>query len=169
MTNPAIPLGVKQLRDDPGRRPLDPGLEGSNLVRGEILPPKFLTGYAREEWIRLVPILVRMRLLSTADVNTLAQYCLAYSRWRTAEESIAVAAEDDVGGHKGLFVKRSPNSKAQTFVVNPAIALAHNAGMEMCKYGGELGLTPASRARIVAGGAKGGAGKFEGLLSAADN
>ncbi len=164
----AVPLEIRETRGDRLPIPPDPAKVAGLGVTDELAPPDFLAPYAREEWVRLVPMLVRMRLLSKVDVNTLAAYCQAFARWKAAEEQYTAACLENYEDAKGLMVRRGKTTKSKTLIVNHMIALAHNAGWEMAKYGGELGLTPAARARI-AGGAKGGRGKFDGLLVGADN
>jgi phage terminase small subunit len=46
-------------------------------------------GYAADEWWRVVPHLRLVGILSAIDTIPLAAYCVAYARWRTAEEALA--------------------------------------------------------------------------------
>src|SRR5438094_577193 len=71
------PTKLKLVTGNPGRRPLNER-EPKPLV-GEPDMPSFLCEVAKAEWRRMVPILLRMGLLTIADGSCLAGYCLAYA------------------------------------------------------------------------------------------
>lgn len=111
-------------------------------VQREILQapllPAFLTGYAEEEWRRIIVELYHR--VTVVDVNALAAYCQAYARWRTAEEALAtMAARDPLTN--GLMIKTNTGSAVQ----NPIVATANKAARDMVRYAAEIGLTPAAR------------------------
>lgn len=140
---PAIPTKLKLLRGNPGKKRLNL-YEPEPVQPSEVPePPEFLTGYAREEWHRIILELFRLRLVTLVDLNPLAAYCQAYKRWRTAEEKLAVMAERDPIA-AGLLVK----SKQQALAANPLVAIADNAARSMVRYAAEFGLTPAARTRL---------------------
>jgi phage terminase small subunit len=58
-------------------------------------PPRYVTGYASAEWHAVATELHRLGLLTKIDVSMLAAYCMAYARWRTAEEALARMADRD--------------------------------------------------------------------------
>jgi P27 family predicted phage terminase small subunit len=141
------------LRGNPGQYPLNVDEPQPLMFSSVPEPPAFLSGYAREEWYRITPELHRMRLVTLVDINSLAAYCLAYERLRTAEELAKV---------RGLMVQ----TRGGPFRINPLIALAERAAAQMVKYAAEFGLTPASRSRITAGiGESRKPTKFDGLLA----
>ena len=91
---------------------------------------------------------------------TLAAYCQAYLRWRTAEELIAgMAAKGPVTA--GLLDK-SPCGDARS---NPLIKIARDAAADMVRYASEFGMSPAARARISAGIAHEPPSRFGDLLA----
>jgi P27 family predicted phage terminase small subunit len=95
---PPTPLHLKLIKGNPGRRPLRPEPEPAVEAKCPD-PPAFVTGYAADEYWRVAPELHRLNLLSVLDVMPLAAYCVAYSRWRTAEEALAgIADRDDAHG-----------------------------------------------------------------------
>jgi P27 family predicted phage terminase small subunit len=119
-----------------------------------------LSGYAADEWWRVAPELHRLGLLSVLDVSPFAAYCVAYHRWRTAEEALASMAEKDALTG-GLLVKRADGNAAQ----NPLVRVAANAAQAMVDFAGHFGMSPAARARISAGvWHEPPSGKFDGLL-----
>jgi P27 family predicted phage terminase small subunit len=103
-----------------------------------------------------------MGLLSQLDVAALAAYCVAYTRWRQAEEALAKMAEKDpVTG--GMLIKGALGDAR----VNPLARVAANAARDMVAFASQFGMTAAARARIAAGpfGQPPGPGKFDGLLA----
>ncbi len=99
-----------------------------------------LSGEARKEWTRTGGILLRMRVLTEADLAAFAVYCVVYGRW--------VQAEDDVR-RRGVMVPAKPRSK--NLVQNPFLGIANKALQQMVRLLAEFGLTPSTRTRIVAG------------------
>ena len=105
--------------------------------------PAWMTKEAKEVWTRLRPDLP---WLSVADVDMFSAYCSTYARWRTAE--------DFIEGHGLTFVMREPSAnkdepgKIKFIQQWPQVAIAAKCLLMLCKLGGELGLSPASRTRI---------------------
>ena len=151
-----VPTKLKVLRGNPGRRPIRP--EPQPLTPDDIpTPPGYLGEHGRREWARMAPELLRLGLLTVADVQPFAAYCLAYDRWATAETAVAVlAAADPVT--RGLMLTTANGNQIQ----NPLVCAANKAARDMIKFASEFGLTPASR-RHLASNADRPAAKFDGL------
>ena len=157
---PRTPTHLRLLRGNPGKQRIRPEPEPARLEKIPE-PPKFVTGYAGEEWRRIAEELYHLDLLTAVDINPLAAYCMAYARWRTAEEAVArIAANDPL--MSGLVVR----AKNGTPMQNPLVLTANKAAHDMVRYAGEFGLTPAARSRIAAGiHTESKASKFDGLLA----
>ena len=157
---PPTPIRLRLLRGNPSKRPIRQ--EPQPSVPAEVPePPPFLIGYALDEWYCIAEELYRLKLLTIVDINTLAAYCAAYARWRTAEEAIARMAEKDLLTN-GLMIK----TRAGDAVENPLVGTAHRAATAMVRYAAEFGLTPSARSRISTTDAIGAvAKKFDGLLA----
>jgi P27 family predicted phage terminase small subunit len=149
-----VPARLKALRGNPGQYPIkdEPQPDQADEVPE---PPKFVKGYAAEEWRTVAPELHRLGLLTKIDLANLAGHCLAYKRWRQAEEKLARMAEDDPV-MEGLLVEG---------VANPLIAISLKAGYDMLRFGSELGLSPVSRCRLGTPQQPKAKGKFDGLLA----
>ncbi len=77
--NAPVPLPLRRLRGNPGKRPL--GREPELPREPECPPPPdFLEPYAQDEWWRVAPEMHVLGLLTVADVQVLAAYCQAYAR-----------------------------------------------------------------------------------------
>lgn len=159
---PPKPTQLKLLRGNPGHQRLNKFEPQPEIFSDPPEAPPFLTGYAADEWWRIVHELHRLKLVTPIDVNVLAAYCQAYKRWRTAEETLARMANNDPLMN-GLIVK----SGAGTAMQNPLVHIADKAANAMVRYASEFGLTPAARSRIVSTDAQTQAvKKFDGLLAA---
>lgn len=118
-------------------------------------PPSFVTGYAADQWWTVAVELHRLGLLTKVDLAALAGHCMAYARWRIAEEKIAqIAARDPLT--LGLLIDGA---------INPLISISQKAALEMLRFGSELGLSPVSRCRLGTPAQPKMKSKFEGLLA----
>jgi P27 family predicted phage terminase small subunit len=159
MSNPPVPLRLKLLRGNPGRRALRAEPEPT-IPSEPPEPPSFLLPAAKDEWHRVAGELHALGLLTVLDVNLLAAYCESFGRWQQAETMLAEMADrnPDTGA---LTVKTAAGNR----MFNPLLQIARNAAADMLKFASEFGLSPVARTRIssgIVGTATG--GKFDGLL-----
>lgn len=134
---PRKPTALKKLEGNPGRRAL--GNEPKPPVApSDWAPPEHLRGEARREWRRLVGPLVRCGILTIADRDAFASYCVLHDRHVRAEFMIARDGE----------LTRTPNGHAQP---SPWITISRDALTLKVRYMAELGLTPSARSRMGAG------------------
>lgn len=110
-------------------------------------PPIYLGKYAREEWDRVIGDLTRARIFTRLDESMLAVYCMAFARWRYAEEGIAKLAAQSQGT-QGLLIRTTNGNLIQ----NPLIGISNQALRNMHRLGVEFGLSPSSRAMLNADG-----------------
>ena len=80
-----------------------------------------------------------MGVLTQADLTAFAGYCQAYARWKEAEEFISQ--------HGSIF--QTPSGYVQQV---PQVSIAQQNLKIMQSFCSEFGLTPATRARIIANG-----------------
>ena len=127
------PTAIRIAEGNPGKRPL-------NRLEPKPRPdeprcPEHLDKEARREWRRLVPILLRMRVLTEADGHALANLCQAYSTMVKAQTKLS---------ESGLLLK-TPSGYVQQ---NPLLGIVNNCVETITKLSREFGLTPASRVRL---------------------
>ena len=95
--------------------------------------PSWLSKDAKNEWRRVLPVLVERRILTTADLASLENYCTAIGQVRETERLLQRdGSVIDVDG----ALKRHPAVGIQSDAMSRARLLA-----------AELGLTPVSRSR----------------------
>lgn len=129
------PTNLKVLQGNPGKRELNKN-EPKFPVDDELLkPPAYLSKYAKKEWKRIAPLLLKTKLLTEADVSALAAYCQAYHRWIENEKLIRTYGYTTVTD-KGNIIQR------------PEVGIANKAMDSMLKFAREFGLTPSSRTNL---------------------
>lgn len=106
-------------------------------------PPAWLSADARNEWRRVVPILVSRKILTRADLAGLEHYCVAVGHVRAAEAHIR---------EHGLLVeavKEMPGGRVISLGMrrNPSVGIVAEATNRARLLAAELGLTPVSRSR----------------------
>ena len=131
------PTSIVEIEGNPGKRLHKRGAEPKFAqIRGSIEPPEHLDAIAAAEWRRLAPDMAAIGLLTEADKVALEAYCTHYSLWRYALHVLQTEG----------MVHTTPNGHKQ---VSPYDTMIRQHAALMYKFGGEFGLTPASRARIA--------------------
>ena len=140
MPTPRTPVRLKVLAEpntDPAKN-LSMGI-------GTPTPPTWLPREARAEWRRIVAVCSKHPTwLQHTDRAVLTAYCLAWSVYREAAESLV---RDGV-----LIPGRSPSNGARRGLVkNPAVQIVRDSGEQVRRFARELAFSPDSRQRIAIG------------------
>lgn len=100
--------------------------------------PAWLPKFARIEWTRVVPALVKARSLASHELSTVESYCIAVARIRECEAVIQK--------HGLTFVSPTGESKRrpETTLLKENIEAAR-------RLAAECGITPASRSKNKGG------------------
>ena len=131
------PTAMKELEGNPGKHPLNTSEPKPNKKAPAC--PKWLEPEAKKEWRRLAKQMEAIGILTEVDMAAFAGYCQAYARWKEAEEFITQ--------HGSIF--KTPSGYVQQV---PQVSIAQQNLKIMQSFCSEFGLTPATRARIIAGG-----------------
>lgn len=128
------PTALRRAAGNPGKR----AWNHAAPVPPEGTPdcPPHLAGEARTEWFRLVDMLVAMGVVTMADRRALAACCQCYGRWVEAEEKPKATP---------MLLKTATGYVQQS----PWLSIANKQMDLMGRFMVELGITPASRSRIV--------------------
>ena len=89
---------------------------------------------ARAQYQRLVPLLLKMKVLTEADGRALASYCIHRAQLEEVDAHIE---------KHGIIVRSKDGDRP-----NPAFRVKSHLLREMRVFENEFGLTPASRARL---------------------
>lgn len=104
--------------------------------------PSWLSVEAKKEWRRVMPILVERRILTTADLGSLENYCTAIGQVREMEQHL------QKHGHVFEAFKEKDGELISTGMKrNPAVGIQSDAMTRARLLAAELGLTPVSRSR----------------------
>ena len=131
------PTAMKELEGNPGKHPLNTSEPKPNKKAPAC--PKWLEPDAKKEWRRLAKQMEAIGILTEVDMAAFAGYCQAYARWKEAEEFITQ--------HGSIF--KTPSGYVQQV---PQVSIAQQNLKIMQSFCSDFGLTPATRARIIAGG-----------------
>lgn len=106
--------------------------------------PSWLPKEGKRAWGRLAPMLDRLGLLTEADADALASYCLAWS------EMMAATATLEAEGRtvKVPILSRTGELAGHRVVPHPAAAQQRTAWQGVCTFGARFGLSPADRVRL---------------------
>jgi P27 family predicted phage terminase small subunit len=108
--------------------------------------PSFLSKEAKAEWRRIMPALVKRRILTAADLGSVENYCMAIGQVREMERLLQKE------GHVVTIYRDGKDGAAPICMgskKNPAVAVQADAMNRARQLAAELGLTPVSRARPV--------------------
>lgn len=134
------PTSLKLIQGNPGRRPIEKGEAAPDVAAPDC--PGHLNPDAKEEWDRIMPLLLRHRLVTEIDTASLALYCQSFGRWIEAERKIAKMRDKD---GDGLLVKAPSGYPIQ----NPYLSIANRAMEDCYKYLQQFGLSPSARTRVT--------------------
>ena len=130
------PTAIKVLEGNPGKRPLND--REPQPAKKAPSCPKWLETDAKREWRRLSHKLEQLGILTEADMSVFASYCQAYARWKAAEEFITSHG----------YVSMTPAGYVQQL---PHVSISQTYQKIMNRCAEQLGLTPSSRSRLIAG------------------
>jgi P27 family predicted phage terminase small subunit len=128
-----VPTEIKKLTGNPGRRPLNPNEPKADPL--DPTPPSWLTGEAVNFWNELVAVLVPMGHMSESDKSNLVSLSLALAQMKESHLRI----ETD-----GYVIDTPFGPK-----VSPFVGVLDKAQKQVKSLLCELGMTPASRAKVV--------------------
>ncbi len=132
---PNTPTALKIIRGNPGKRAL-PDHEPQLEIKAPKCPAH-LDANAQKEWKRMVPLLLKMRVLTQADYMALATLCQAFSTMGQAQEQM---------NKSGLLYKLPSGYIAQS----PLMSIIIQNAELVTKLGREFGVTPSARTRVHA-------------------
>jgi P27 family predicted phage terminase small subunit len=129
-----VPTAIRRHNGNPGKRRYN---HDEPMPLNEIPDcPDHLSDLARQEWNRIAATLHDLGVLTSVDRAALAAYCQTYGRWVEAEQKLQETPT--------LF--KTPSGYVQQ---SPWLSVSNKQLELMGRYMVELGLTPASRSRVV--------------------
>ncbi|WP_196237453.1 P27 family phage terminase small subunit [Bradyrhizobium elkanii] len=78
----------------------------------------------------------RLGLVTVLDIGPFVAYCCAYSRWKTAEETLLRMANRE-GAANALLIRSAEGNPR----INPVQRIASKAAEDMLRFSAEFGMT----------------------------
>ena len=126
-----IPTAVKKLKGTAVANKDEPAPDVL-VALGE--PPAFIGEYGAEEWHRVGPVLIRLGLLTEADLVAFTAYCMTVQ--------VMIEAKQDID-RNGMTIEG-----VRGVVRNPALATFAAATTSLRNLAVEFGMTPSARSRL---------------------
>jgi P27 family predicted phage terminase small subunit len=114
---------------------------------GEMPAPEWMSDDARAEWERIVPILAQRKILTSADIGSLENYCIAMGQVREMDRII----QRQCAVQMVYKVDKDGNSLLVSTRRHPAVSVQSDAMTRARLLAAELGATPVSRSRPTVG------------------
>ncbi|NLR30236.1 phage terminase small subunit P27 family [Levilactobacillus tujiorum] len=115
-------------------------------------PPDYLQGIARDMWSAIVPVLNKQDLnVTQLDSSIVEAFCINYQSMREAYENVSENGQSKKA-YKTTLSPVTGEIVATDFVGfkrNPATQILDSATSRLKQLGNELGLTPASRQKLI--------------------
>lgn len=134
-----LPTILQLLRGNPGKRALN---KNEPLPSTDnISPPVYLTGAPLAKWNQLVPSMIATGVMTNADVDAIARYCMAHEQWVKCATNVKAGLDqipvyDDAG--KIIMIRSTPDA-----------IMVHKYYSHLLRIEQEFGMTASSRSAIV--------------------
>jgi P27 family predicted phage terminase small subunit len=119
-------------------------------LQEQFIPPEIPKHFNKREietWNKTIELLRFNLTLRKVDGSVLGAYCSAFVRWQDTEKEI----QKSKSIKDGLCIL-DDNGKPKS--INPLVIISRDAQRDMVFYAAQLGMTPASRIKMVAGVSK---------------
>ena len=138
---PPEPTVFRELRGNPSKRPFNIYEPKPDEVPEDFPAPDWLEGEARGKWEYVIPILVRMKVMTEADVETIARYCALWEQWKINYDHVKA-------GH-GVLPLRDDKGNIKYLQTTPYASQMRSLARELLRIEQEFGLTPSSRSQVA--------------------
>lgn len=152
------PTALKVLDGNPGRRPINEKEPKPKKVNKLPAPPRYFGKYGKSAWNKYGAILIKMGLLSKADMIAFEALCHSYELYYKASSQLNRLDPDDTA--TGILIKGDNG----IFYPNPLMNIARQQLEMFRKLLVEFGMTPSSRSRLQVEGEDTPEEWLEGLL-----
>lgn len=139
---PPKPTILKILQGNPGGKRLNANEPRPAPLTDVPDPPTYLNEAGKAEWKRVLTILVRIGVVTDADLDLVAIYADTFSKWCEANQFVR---------ERGMFfpVLSEDGKKIRCLQQFPHVNIASRCAVLMVQIGDRLGLNPAVRSRLT--------------------
>lgn len=133
-----VPTPLKIAQGNPGKRSInhdepkpDPSLPSM---------PEWISDEAKAVWFDVAPRLHQMGVLTTIDRDAFTRYCVAFSRWKTAEIFLKKNGE--------VYPVKDSKGNIRKLCRFPQVDIALSMSGVLARLEAEFGMTPSARSFI---------------------
>ena len=130
----------KHATGNPGNRPIDDAPELPEVERPTNAPWFLTDGFALKIWAEVAENTKGMNFIHTSDAFALARYCMNMAMW--IRETVMLQKEGSIG------LKKNRHDTLQK--INPRTHILKDLELRLYRLETQLGLTPASRQKLLA-------------------
>lgn len=147
---PPEPSILKYIRGNPSKGKLNDKEPTPDLVDEDVMAPSHVAEVplALQKWQYAAPILQRMKLLTEADVESLARYCLLWAKWKLAYDK-SLQLGDEITHFEPDPNRTDGKLRIKWTQVAPWTTQYKSLGRDLLRLEQEFGLTPASRSQVT--------------------
>jgi len=132
------PTKLKILRGNPGCRPLNKD-EPEPPSDGVSMPPH-LGEVAAARWRELLPMLQSVRVMTRADIESLARYCDTYEWWLATRAKLKKEGD--------TYPILNDGGDVKYIAQRPEVSIAHKLAQQLRQLEQDFGLNPSARASL---------------------
>jgi P27 family predicted phage terminase small subunit len=134
------PTILKVVKGNPGKRPLNASEPAP--ARDRIEPPSWLSDASLAKWHEVVPKLMAMRVMTNADVDAIARYCVMHELYAKYLSQVRRGLD--------VLVIRDEAGRVKYMQATPAATQLNKLEASMLRIEQEFGMTPSSRSGVNA-------------------
>jgi len=152
MTKPGpapLPTRIKEIFGNPGKRPLNEN-EPQPDTLDDFSPPEHIANdeLAVRKWNEAVRVLYDMQVMTVADRETLARYCVVWSHWMQSREKCRQFGREIM--HYEVDPNRTDGRLRIKWAQPAPWAVDEKAARkDLLQLEREFGLTPSSRSQVT--------------------
>lgn len=132
------PTKLKVLRGNPGCRPLNKS-EPEPPTDGIVMPP-YLGEVAAARWNELLPMLQAVKVMTKADIESLARYCDTYEWWLAARAKLKKEGD--------TYPILNDKGEVKYIAQRPEVSIAHKLAVQLRQLEQDFGLNPSARTAL---------------------
>ena len=141
------PSILKYIRGNPSKERLNENEPTPEMLEEEYPAPEYLEGAGLQKWKEVVPLLIRMRVMTEADVETIARYCAMWEQWKKNYE--IVKKNGDTLTMWEPDPKRPGKERVKYIQATPYATQMVKIADKLLRIEQEFGLTPSSRSQVT--------------------
>lgn len=143
------PSILKYIRGNPSKDQLSDSEPTPDLLPEGPQAPAWLEGAALQKWAEVTPVLSRMRVLTEADVETIARYCALWEQWKKNYDFVRRNGDVLTIFETDPTDPAKKRQRVKYMQVTPYASQMTKLAVLLLRIEQEFGLTPSSRSQVT--------------------